>query len=97
MRLIKKQLLQKLQQFKYQTIENKAAHFLYFIIKDHPFNDGNKRTGAFSFIWLLREMNFNFQEKESPETLTTLSLLIAESDPREKEKIIGLILLLLQK
>jgi len=81
----------------YKTVEEKSAHLLYFIIKDHPFNDGNKRTGAFSFIWFLREMNFNFQEKISPETLTTLTLLIAESASNEKDKMIGIILLLLKK
>ncbi len=38
----------------YPTVEEKAAHLLYFIIKNHPFNDGNKRSGAFSFIWYIR-------------------------------------------
>jgi len=40
----------------YQTVEEKSAHLLYFIIKNHPFVDGNKRTGAFAFIWFLRKM-----------------------------------------
>jgi len=80
----------------YQTIEEKSAHLLYFIIKNHPFNDGNKRTGAFAFIWFLQKTNFKFQKKVSPETLTTLALLIAESNPREKEKMIGLVLLILK-
>ena len=35
----------------YPTLEEKAAHLLYFIVKNHPFTDGNKRSGAFSFIW----------------------------------------------
>ena len=39
----------------YSSVEEKAAHLLYFIIKNHPFNDGNKRSGAFSFIWLLQK------------------------------------------
>jgi len=80
----------------YQTIEEKAAHFLYFIIKNHPFIDGNKRTGAFSFLWFLHQAQFDFRKKITPETLTTLALLVAESNPKEKEKMIGLILLLLQ-
>ncbi len=80
----------------YQTIEEKSAHLLYFIIKNHPFNDGNKRTGAFAFIWFLRKTKLDFQKKVSPETLTTLTLLIAESNPKEKEKMIGLILLILK-
>ena len=81
----------------YKTLEEKAAHLLYFIIKNHPFSDGNKRTGAFSFIWFLRKFNFDFSQKITPETLTTLSLLIAESNPKDKEKMIGLVLLLLKK
>ncbi len=39
----------------YPTLEEKAAHLLYFIIKNHPFNDGNKRSGAFAFVWFLRK------------------------------------------
>ena len=38
----------------YPTVEEKAAHLLYFIVKNHPFTDGNKRSGAFAFVWLLR-------------------------------------------
>jgi hypothetical protein len=41
----------------YQTIEEKAAHLLYFMVKNHPFVDGNKRSGAFSFIWFLKTKN----------------------------------------
>lgn len=79
----------------YPTIEEKAAHLLYFVVKNHPFNDGNKRSGAFGFIWLLRKAGVNFTKNISPETLTTLTLLIAQSDPKEKDKMIGLVLLLL--
>ncbi|GAB4201879.1 MAG: RhuM family protein [Bacteroidia bacterium] len=81
----------------YPTVEDKAAHLLYFIVKNHPFNDGNKRCGAFSFIWLLQKAGYPFQNKISPETLTTLTLLIAESNPADKEKMIGLIRLLLNQ
>lgn len=42
----------------YPTIEEKAAHLLYFIVKNHPFNDGNKRSGAFAFIWFLNEIGY---------------------------------------
>ena len=80
----------------YRTTEEKAAHLLYFIVKNHPFNDGNKRTGAFSFIWFLQKADFNFSEMINPQTLTALTLLIAESNPKDKEKMIGLILLLLR-
>ncbi|MGB1218292.1 MAG: RhuM family protein [Flavobacteriales bacterium] len=79
----------------YPSIEEKAAHLLYFIVKNHPFNDGNKRSGAFAFIWLLQKANYDFTNKINPETLTTLTLLIAISLPEEKEKMVGLILLLL--
>jgi len=79
----------------YPTLEEKAAHLLYFIIKNHPFNDGNKRSGAFSFVWLLQKARYHFKEKISPETLTTLTILIAESNPVDKEKMIGIVLLLL--
>jgi len=81
----------------YPTIEEKAAHLLYFIIKNHPFNDGNKRSGAFSFIWLLQKAGYRFEEKINPETLTTLTILIAESNPDDKEKMIGIIKLILNK
>ncbi len=79
----------------YRTVEEKAAHLLYFIVKNHPFNDGNKRCGAFSFIWLLQKAGYNFKEKISPETLTALTLLIAESNPADKEKMVGIVKLLL--
>lgn len=80
----------------YPTVEEKAAHLLYFIIKNHPFTDGNKRTGAFAFLWFLRTVKFPFEQSITPEALTALTLLVAESDPKDKERIIGLILLLLQ-
>jgi len=81
----------------YPTIEEKAAHLLYFIVKNHPFNDGNKRTWAFSFIWFLKKVGFEFEHKITPEALTVLTLMLAESNPKDKEKLIGLIILLLKK
>lgn len=80
----------------YESIEEKAAHLLYFMVKNHPFTDGNKRSGAFSFLWFLQKSGYKRLQKISPEALTTLTLLTAESNPKEKDKIIGLILLLLQ-
>jgi len=80
----------------YSSTEEKAVHLLYFVIKNHPFNDGNKRTGAFAFIWFLQKSKIHFENKITPETLTALALLIAESNPKEKEKITGLVLLLLK-
>lgn len=75
----------------YPTVEEKAAHLLYFVVKNHPFNDGNKRSGAFCFIWFLQKTSYPFQEKISPETLTVLTILIAESNPSDKEKMIGIV------
>jgi len=75
----------------YTTVEEKAAHLLYFVVKNHPFNDGNKRSGAFCFIWFLQKTSYPFQDKISPETLTVLTILIAESNPSDKEKMIGIV------
>ena len=75
----------------YPTIEEKAAHLLYFIVKNHPFSDGNKRSGAFSFIWFLQKANYSFQNRISPETLTVITILIAESNPADKERMIGIV------
>jgi len=79
----------------YPTIEEKAAHLLYFIVKNHSFNDGNKRTGAFAFIWFLQKVQFDFRAKITPEALTAITLLIAQSNPADKDKIIGLVVILL--
>lgn len=81
----------------YPTIEEKAAHLLYFIIKNHPFNDGNKRSGAFAFVWFLRKASLLDSSRISPEALTALALLIAESHPKDKEKMVGIVLLLIGK
>ena len=80
----------------YPTVEEKASHLLYFMVKNHPFVDGNKRSGAFAFVWFLRKAGL-LQTSLTPEALTTLTLLVAESPAKEKERIIGLILLLLQR
>lgn len=81
----------------YPSIEEKAAHLLYFVVKNHPFTDGNKRSGAFTFVWFLRKVRLLHVERLTPEALTALTLLVAESDPKDKERLIGLILMILQK
>ncbi len=81
----------------YQTVEEKAVHLLYFVVKNHPFTDGNKRTGAFSFIWFLSKAGVKFRHKITPEALTVITLLVAESNPKDKDRIIGLLLMLLKK
>ena len=80
----------------YGTIEEKAANLLYFIVKNHPFNDGNKRTAAFTFIWFLKKSGLSIQQLVTPRALTTLTLLIADSDPKDKDRLIGLVLQLLR-
>ena len=77
----------------YPSVEEKAAHLLYFVVKNHPFNDGNKRTGAFAFVWLLKKLQY--AHKITPEALATLTVLVAESAPTDKDKMVGMILILL--
>jgi prophage maintenance system killer protein len=78
----------------YPSLEEKAAHLLYFVIKDHPFFDGNKRSGAFLFIWFLQINNAlfkkNSERKINDNALVALALLIAQSDPRDKEQMVAL-------
>lgn len=80
----------------YPTIEEKAAHLLYFMVKNHPFVDGNKRSGAFAFIWFLRKTRVRGGRNINPVSLTTLALLIAESDPKKKDQIVALVTRLLK-
>jgi prophage maintenance system killer protein len=79
----------------YPSVEEKAAHLLYFVIKDHPFTDGNKRIGSFLFLLVLRQNNLLEQSGINANALVALALLIAESDPRQKELMIRLIMNLL--
>lgn len=78
-----------------RPLKKKRHILLYFIINNHPFNDGNKRSGTFSLMWLLHKAHYNFRDKISPETLTILFILIAESNPNNKEQMVGIVLLLL--
>lgn len=84
----------------YPTVAEKASHLLYFVIKDHPFYDGNKRIGALLFIVFLtmndQHLTKNGETKISDRALTALALLIAESEPSEKELITALIRKLLE-
>jgi prophage maintenance system killer protein len=79
----------------YESVEEKAAHLLYFIVKNHPFSDGNKRSGAFSFVWFLRKAKILNTGRITPEALTALTLLVAESDPKDKDQIVGLVVMLI--
>ena len=79
----------------YSSIEDKASHLLYFIIKDHPFSDGNKRSAAFLFVYFLDKTNFLFKKsgerKINDNALVALALLVAESDPKEKDVMVKII------
>src|SRR3989344_575327 len=63
----------------YPTVEEKAAHLLYFMVKNHPFTDGNKRSGAFAFVWFLKQVDMLNIQKLTPSALTALTVLVAES------------------
>jgi len=80
----------------YPTIENKASHLLYFIIKDHPFTDGNKRIGSLLFVYFLDKNDYlyrrNGEKKINDNALVALALLIAESDPKEKDILIKIVI-----
>jgi len=84
----------------YRTIEEKAAHLLYLTIKDHPFNDGNKRIGSFLFIYFLDKNQYldkvTGERKINDNALVSLALLIAVSEPKEKEIMIKIIINLLK-
>ena len=84
----------------YPSIEEKAAHLLYFVIKNHPFADGNKRSGAFLFVDFLYRNGRLFVAENTPiindTGLTALALLIAESSPDNKETLIKLVVHMLQ-
>ncbi|MGP0595263.1 RhuM family protein [Nitrospira sp. T9] len=77
----------------YRSREEKAAHLLYFIVKDHPFTDGNKRIGSFLFLLYLRQEGVT--HRLTPEGLTALTLLLAESASSNKDLMIRLIINLL--
>ncbi|MFA7244900.1 MAG: virulence protein RhuM/Fic/DOC family protein [Candidatus Magasanikbacteria bacterium] len=79
----------------YKTAEEKASHLLYFMVKNHPFTDGNKRSGAFAFVWFLRKAKIKGRVNINPSALTALTLLIAESHPSKKDQMTSLVTTLL--
>ena len=80
----------------YPSIEEQAAHLLYFTIKNHPFTDGNKRIGAFLFVWFLEKNKHRFTQtgklKINGNALTALALLVAVSNPADKDLMVKLII-----
>lgn len=87
-------------EYLYPSIEEQAAHLLYFIIKNHPFTDGNKRIGAFIFIWFLQlnqhHLKTTGEVKINDNALVAIALLVAQSLPDQKETMIKLIINLIK-
>ena len=84
----------------YPTTEEKAANFLYLITKNHIFIDGNKRIAATLFIYFLEFNNLLFKDNKNVidnNTLVAITLLIAQSNPKEKDILIDLIMNFLKK
>lgn len=83
-------------QYLYPSIEEQSAHLLYFVIKNHSFNDGNKRIGAFLFVWFLEKNKHGFKKsgelKINDNALTAIALLVAQSAPEEKKMMTQLII-----
>jgi len=76
----------------YQTIEEKASVLLYLIVKNHTFIDGNKRIGALIFLYYLNKNNLLSKSKVNDKMLVALTLLIAQSQPKEKDILIDLVI-----
>ena len=87
-------------EYLYKSIEEQAANLLYFVIKNHPFSDGNKRIGAFMFVWFLEKNKHALKKsgelKISDNALVALALLVAGSNPTEKNLMISLIINLIK-
>ncbi len=85
----------------YPSIEEKAAHLLYFVVKNHSFVDGNKRIAAALFLWFLDANDILYRQDGSKRigdnALVALTLMIAESRPEERETIIKVIVNLINK
>ncbi len=85
----------------YPSIEEQAAHLLYFVVKNHPFTDGNKRIGAFMFIWFLQRNKHHLKKSGEPKindnALVAITLLVAQSQPAEKDIMINLIINLIKE
>ncbi|HSW54573.1 MAG TPA: RhuM family protein [Ignavibacteriaceae bacterium] len=85
----------------YPSLEEKAAHLLYFTIKNHSFVDGNKRIAAAIFLWFMEMNNYLYtkdgNKRIADNALVALCLLIAESNPKEKEMIVKVIVNLINK
>ncbi len=87
-------------EYLYKSIEEQAAHLIYFVIKNHPFTDGNKRIGAFLFVWFLEKNKHRFKKtgelKINDNALVALALLVAQSNPDDKEIMVKLVINLIR-
>ena len=88
-------------QYLYPSIEEQAAHLLYFTVKNHPFTDGNKRIGALMFIWFLQRNQHHLKKsgetKINDNALVAITLLVAQSHPNQKKIMIDLIINLIKE
>lgn len=84
----------------YRGVEIKAANLLYFVVKNHSFTDGNKRIAAFLFVWFLNRNGLLYSKEGikiiDNNTLVALTLMIAESNPEDKDMMVNVILNLMQ-
>ncbi len=85
----------------YPSIEEKSANLLYFLVKNHSFVDGNKRIAATLFLWFLRKNNFLYKKdgskKIADNALVAITLMIAQSNPKEKKIICHVVVNLINK
>ncbi|OGU60105.1 MAG: hypothetical protein A2X64_01060 [Ignavibacteria bacterium GWF2_33_9] len=81
----------------YPTFFEKAANLLYFIVKNHSFVDGNKRIAAAVFLYFLNKNNYFEKHKLNNDLLTTLTLLIAISKPQDKDLLVNIVSVILQR
>jgi len=85
----------------YPSIEEKAANLLYFVIKNHSFVDGNKRIAAFLFVWFLEKNHYlykpNGEKRLKDNALVAICLMVAKSNPQEKDTIIKMVVNLINK
>ena len=85
----------------YPSIEEKAASLLYFLVRNHPFVDGNKRIAAFMFLWFLEKNQALYRPDQSKRiadnALVALTLMVAESKPQEKDLIVNMTVNLINK
>ncbi len=83
----------------YPSVEERATALLYFVIKDHPFTDGNKRIGSLLFVHFLDKNGCLFRpdgsQRFDANALVAVALLVAESDPRQKDIVMRLIMAML--